>query len=187
MMPAVSKAPNGSKSSSAFRWNSGNLAGGLTLACMLASGGARGAPPAPKAGAERHFTLFYTAETHGTLEPCGCTSDPLGDVARYAAVVRAARRGGDALLVDAGGMSFPEGGASARERAGNALRAKFLATELGKLGLRAVGLADTDLSAGVTAVQPARLATNVSGGPVAPSLVETAGGVKVGILGVVDP
>ncbi len=181
MMPAVSKAPNGSKSASALRW-------GMALACVLASAGAHGAGAAPKAAAERHFTLFYTAETHGTLEPCGCTSDPLGDVARYAAVVRAARRGGDALLVDAGGISFPEGGASARERAGNALRAKFLAIELGKLGLRAVGLADTDLAAGVSAVQPARLATNVSGGgAVAPSIVETAGGVKVGILGVVDP
>jgi Cytochrome c554 and c-prime len=185
MMPAMEKASKAPRPRPAIprpaRW-------GLALVCALASAGAHGAGPATKAGAERHFTLFYTAETHGTLEPCGCTSDPLGDVARYAAIVRAARRGGDALLVDAGGMSFPEGGASARERAGNALRAKFLATELGKLGLRAVGLADTDLSAGAGAVQPARLATNVgSGGAVAPSIVETAGGVKVGILGVVDP
>ena len=35
---------------------------------------------------------FYTAEVHGTLEPCGCTSDPLGDLARYAEVVRAAAK-----------------------------------------------------------------------------------------------
>jgi hypothetical protein len=42
--------------------------------------------------ARRRLTIFYTAEIHGTPEPCGCTSDPLGDVARYAALV-ARRRG----------------------------------------------------------------------------------------------
>ena len=73
--------------------------------------------------------------------------NPLGDIARYASVIRAARQdSGDVLLVDAGGLSFPEGGASPRERAGNELRARFLANELGKLGLAAVGLADTDFS-----------------------------------------
>jgi 2',3'-cyclic-nucleotide 2'-phosphodiesterase (5'-nucleotidase family) len=140
--------------------------------------------------AERRLTIFYTAETHGTLEPCGCTSDPLGDVARYAEVVRAAGR--DVLLVDAGGLSFPEGGASPRERAGNGLRAAFLADALGKLGLGAVGLADTDLAAGAAAVRPARLAVNLAPAPrgglgPGPSLVKTVGGVKVGVIGVVDP
>jgi hypothetical protein len=38
--------------------------------------------PAVRAAPERRLTLFYTAEIHGALEPCGCTSDPLGDVAR---------------------------------------------------------------------------------------------------------
>ena len=149
----------------------------------------RASSPAPKA-TERRFTLFYTAEAHGTLEPCGCTSDPLGDVARYASVVRAARKEGDVLLVDAGGLSYPEGGSSPRERAGNDLRARFLATELGKLGLRAVGLADTDLAAGAAALQPPRLAVNLAPGgglAPAPSRLETVGQVRVGVLGVVDP
>jgi hypothetical protein len=165
---------------------------GLGLALVLAAlagvafAHAAGPPPPP---AERHLTIFYTAEIHGVLEPCGCTSDPLGDVARYASVIRGARRQGDVLLVDAGGFSFPEGGASPREREGNQLRARFLAAELGKLGLRGVGLADADLAAGPSAVQPARLAVNVSGGALAPapSLLETVGGVKVGVLGVLDP
>ncbi|HVZ71516.1 MAG TPA: multiheme c-type cytochrome [Polyangia bacterium] len=157
----------------------------MAAAGALGVGAAVAGAPASK---DRHLTIFYTAEAHGTLEPCGCTSDPLGDVARYASVVRAARKTGDAILVDAGGLSFPEGGASARERAGNALRASFLATELGKLGLHAVGLADTDLAAGPAAVRPARLAANVAaGGPIAPSVLESAGGVKVGVFGVVDP
>jgi hypothetical protein len=164
------------------------LLAGAVLLAWGAAGLAAGAPgkPAP----ERRFTLFFTAEAHGTLEPCGCTSDPLGDVARYASVVRSARKAGDVLLVDAGGLSFPEGGASPRERAGNELRAKFLASELGKLGLAAAGLADTDLAGGPAAVQPPRVAANLPAAPglaVAPSVVRVVGGVRVGVLGVVDP
>jgi hypothetical protein len=162
------------------------LAGAAVLALALSSTAGRAAPkPAP----ERHFTFFYTAEAHGTLEPCGCTSDPLGDIARYAAVVRAARKTGDVLLVDAGGLSFPEGGAAPRERAGNELRAQFLAAELSKLGLVGAGLADTDVAPGTGAVSPPRLAVNITGGPgvATPSRLETAGGVRVGVFGVVDP
>jgi hypothetical protein len=162
------------------------LGGAALLALGFASAVGRAAPkPAP----ERHFTFFYTAEAHGTLEPCGCTSDPLGDVARYASAARAARKAGDVLLVDAGGLSFPEGGAAPRERAGNALRAQFLATELGSLGLVGAGLADTDISPGTGAVSPPRLAVNLTGAPniATPSHLETAGGVRVGVFGVVDP
>ncbi|HVU53380.1 MAG TPA: cytochrome c family protein [Polyangia bacterium] len=165
------------------------LAATLLLAALAWAAVGRAAGPAPRA-AERRFTLFYTAEAHGTLEPCGCTSDPLGDVARYASVVRAARKTNDVLLVDAGGLSYPEGGASPRERAGNDLRAKFLASELGKLGLAAAGLADTDLAAGPSAVTPPRLAANLPKAPElapAPSVLRTVGGVRVGVLGVVDP
>jgi Cytochrome c554 and c-prime len=162
----------------------------LTLAALSGAVLVAWVTHAATPAAERRFTLFYTAEVHGTLEPCGCTSDPLGDVARYASVVRAARKTGDVLLVDAGGLSFPEGGASARERPGNQLRAKFLATELGKLGLAAAGLADTDLAAGPASVLPARVAVNLApaaGLAPAPSRLETVGGVRVGVLGVVDP
>jgi hypothetical protein len=164
--------------------------GGAVLLALASGVAAVGSSPAAPTAAERRFTLFYTAEAHGTLEPCGCTSDPLGDVARYASVVRAARKTGDVLPVDGGGLSFPEGGAAPRERAGNELRAKFLATELGKLGLAAAGLADTDLAAGAAAVQPPRVAVNLS--PVAglvpaTAVLRTVGGVRVGVFGVVDP
>ncbi len=160
---------------------------------LVPQGGARAEPGV------RRFTLFYTAEVHGTPEPCGCTSDPLGDVARYASVVRAARKEADVLLVDAGALSFPEGGASERERAGNELRAAFLARELGSLGLAACGLAERDLppggaghvGAGAGAhLAPARQAVNLAAAPgfaPAPSLLRAVGGVKVGVFGVADP
>ena len=50
--------------------------------CVHASGLAFASPR------ERRAVIFYTAQTQGTLEPCGCTSDPLGDIARVTALVR---------------------------------------------------------------------------------------------------
>jgi Cytochrome c554 and c-prime len=162
----------------------------VAIAALSGRALAAGTQGAPAAG-ERHLTILYTAEVHGVLEPCGCTSDPLGDVARYATVIAATRReAGAVLLVDGGGLSYPEGGIPARERSADELRAAFLATELGKRGLRGAGLAETDVPPGGARVDPARLAANLQGGPspsLRPSLLESAGGIKVGILGVADP
>jgi hypothetical protein len=136
---------------------------------------------------ERRLTVFYTGGTHGTLEPCGCTSDPLGDVARYAALVRAAARGAPTLLVDGGGLSFPES-ASAKEKAANELRARFLGKTLQSLGPFAAGLAETDLGLPHGELAPRRMAVNFSkSASVAPSELKTIGSVKVGIFGVADP
>ena len=156
----------------------------LTAAVAVAVAGP-GNPSVP----DKRLTIFYTAETHGTLEPCGCTSDPLGDIARYATVVREARKQGNpVLLVDAGGLSYPES-STKKEKATDALRAKFLAAELGKLGTFAAGLAETDIGSGAAAdVVPRRLAVNLGASPaVAPSLLETFGGIRVGVFGVADP
>ena len=137
-------------------------------------------------GEPRRLTLFYTAEIHGTLEPCGCTSDPLGDLARYAALVRTAARSGPVLLLDGGGLSFPES-SGAKEKMPNALRARFLGRTMGELGTFAAGLAENDLCGGAEVV-PSRLAVNLSGSrAVAPSILKTVGGIRVGIFGVADP
>src|SRR5665213_2994186 len=160
----------------------------LTLAALLAgtAAGDRAARagahaevgPRPVAGSHpvgdgaKHLTLFYTGEIHGTLEPCGCTSDPLGDVARYAALVRGAAKSAPVLLVDGGGLSFPES-SGVKERPANNLRARFLGRTLGDLGPFAAGLAEADLSGGAREVVPSRLAVNLSGSPVvAPSVLK---------------
>src|SRR6185503_4942863 len=73
-----------------------------------APGAAGKTGPAPSEGTRR-LVLFYTAEVHGAVEPCGCTSDPLGDISRLAAVMADARRGGTAVaLLDAGSLLYPE-------------------------------------------------------------------------------
>ena len=151
------------------------LAAGSALAALAAGGG------------ERRLTIFYTGEVHGTLEPCGCTSDPLGDVARYAALVRAAAKAGPTLMLDGGGLSYPET-SSPKEKPANGLRARFLARTLEGLGVPfAAGLAETDLPAHGEVV-PRRLAVNLTkAAAVAPSRLETIGGLRVGVFGVADP
>jgi len=141
---------------------------------------------------ERRLTIFYTAEVHGTVEPCGCTSDPLGDISRLATVMAEARRaGGGVALVDAGGLGYPEGAISTKERPSADLRADFLGHELERLGLIGAGLGETDLVGGVAHLGPKRLASNISDGATERYLrspeVHTVGDVSVGVVGVADP
>jgi hypothetical protein len=162
------------------------LGAGVLLAVAVAGPTLVRGQSKPSAG-ERHLTLFYSGGVRGTLEPCGCTSDPLGDVARYAALVRAAEHSGPTLLVDGGGLSFPES-ASAKEKAANDLRARFLGKTLQALGPFAAGLADNDIGAGHGEVTPRRLAVNFSKSQaIVPSELKTIGDVRVGIFGVADP
>lgn len=195
IVPHVMPSPNGR----------GTLGIGLLLVLGGGSGAvgpaavawAHASPPAalpparPEATPdERRVILFYTAEIHGTVEPCGCTSDPLGDISRLAALLADTRKGGvEVLLLDAGGLLYPEGAISPRERPSADLRASFLARELERIGLTAAGLGETDLAAGAAHLEPKRLASNLSGAPrfIRPPRIETAGGVRVGILGVADP
>lgn len=144
----------------------------------------------PAWAAERRVTIFYTGAIQGTLEPCGCTSDPLGGVERFAALVQKARKQGPTLILDGGNLSYPTGGLSPIKRQAADLRASFLARELGRVGLLASGLGVGDVVAGARGVRPPRLAVNLragSGVPIAGSLVREAGGLRLGVVGLVDP
>jgi len=135
---------------------------------------------------ERRATLFYTAETHGTLEPCGCTSDPLGDFARVTALVRDAI-GHAALLVDAGNLTYPASAQSEKKQPAADLRAEFLAREIARLPFGGSAIGDSDFVRGPGRVTPRRLAVNLTQVPfVEPSRIVDVGSIKMGVLGIVD-
>lgn len=138
---------------------------------------------------ERRAVIFFTGSTHGTLEPCGCTSNPLGDFARLTGLVRrTAKEGQSVLLVDGGNLNYPAEELPARRREAADLRAGFLARELRKLPFGGSALGESDLSRGPERVQPKRLAANVRGAPfVEPSRLIDVGGIKFGVLGIADP
>jgi len=137
---------------------------------------------------ERRALVFYTAQTQGTLEPCGCTSDPLGDIARVTALVRSSARAGATLLVDAGNLIYPAGEIPARKQEAADLVANFLAREIARLPFGGSALGETDLARGVAKVQPKRLAANLDSlALIEPSRISLVGGIKIGVFGLVDP
>ncbi len=144
-----------------------------------------GTPPMSKAR-ERRLTIFYTSAIQGTLEPCGCNSDPLGGIDRYAAVVRAAQKQGPVLVVDGGNTLFSAHGLPQQKRDAAKLRAQFLAEQLKRLGLAASALGMADLAAGPDNVALARLAVNAEGKLVQAAQLHKVGDIQVGLLGVVD-
>jgi hypothetical protein len=137
---------------------------------------------------ERRAVVFYTAETRGTLEPCGCTSDPLGDFARVTALVRKEAGGKkNAVLVDAGGLLFPAGDMPPYRQEAARLKARFLADQMAKLPSAGFALGASDLALGPGAVAPKRLAANLPDAPfVEPSRLVEVGGIKIGVVGIVD-
>ena len=137
---------------------------------------------------ERRAVVFYTAQTLGTLEPCGCTSDPLGDIARVTALVRRTRPADAALLLDAGNLSYPAGEIPSRQQEAADLVASFLAREMTRLPFGGSALGETDLARGFAKVQPKRLAANLDSAVfIEPSRVRLVGGIKIGVFGLVDP
>jgi hypothetical protein len=166
----------------------------FALALSATGGGIAGAAKrsesrATQGAQERRAVVFYTGAVHGTLEPCGCTSDPLGDIARMTGLVRRAGKPSEVLVVDAGNLIYPQGDISPRRRESADLQAAFLAKELSKLPFGGSALGELDLARGPEKVVPKRLAANMSGGPsfVEPSRVRQVGGIKIGIFGLADP
>lgn len=143
---------------------------------------------APTAGAaERRLGIFYTAEIRGAIEPCGCTSDPLGDVARFGAVVRRAQKDGPVLVVDAGDMLYRSAKLPRKKQEGFDLAGRFLAEQMVKIGLAGAAVGELDVARGADHVHPKRLASNLDAPFVEPPKVREIGGIRVGLLGVADP
>ena len=115
------------------------------------------------------------------MEPCGCTSDPLGDLARTAALV------GGAPLFDGGSTLYTERPVTPEMRPQESAKARVLADTLPKMGLWAAGVGPYDLADGADGILFPRQAANAQGIATAPPFVRVVSGVKIGVFGVVDP
>jgi hypothetical protein len=160
----------------------------LVAACSSKSevkGGGSGNPTAP---AKPTFTVFALAEVRGQIGPCGCTSDPLGDISRTTKLVEEARAKGPVLVVDAGSLLYAKNPLPAHLEAQEDLKANLL-TSIYKDNLKvaAVGLGPADLAKGPQSVRFAREASNVSDPAfkLQPPEVFTVGDAKVGVFGVI--
>ncbi len=135
------------------------------------------------------FTLFALAELRGQIGPCGCTSDPLGDISRTAKLVADARAAGPVLVVDAGSALFAKSPVPPQLDAQESLKADLIVkTYKDDLRVAAIGLGPADLAKGPGAVQLAREVVNLAPGaaiPVEPPHLIEVGGAKVGVFGVI--
>src|SRR5690348_1092388 len=123
-------------------------------------------------------TIVATAEVKGTPEPCGCTSDPLGDVSRVATLAK----GG--LWLDAGSLLYNREELSAERRP----QADATAATLAHIYANAdVGLGADDLAVAPGRIKPPRQACNARGMALAAPRVHAFDGTKIGVFGVVTP
>ncbi|HLL24262.1 MAG TPA: multiheme c-type cytochrome, partial [Kofleriaceae bacterium] len=134
------------------------------------------------------FTVFALAETRGQIGPCGCTTDPLGDISRTAKLVAETRAAGPTLVVDAGSLLYSKAPIPAHLVAQEELKADLLVSTYQKsLEVAAVGVGPADLAAGPGKLRLPRQAANVTGIEVQPPKLVVLGGAKVGTFGVVAP
>jgi len=144
------------------------------------------------------FTLFAVAEVRGQIGPCGCTTDPLGDLSRTAQLVAQARAAGPVLFVDAGSLLYAHAPTPPQLAVQEELKADLLAQTYQKTLLAdAVGLGPSDLPGGAASLDHLRLARLVTNAPVTggagsaaglgPAKLIDIGGAKAGLFGVIVP
>lgn len=171
----------------------------LTLSLALAVSGAACTPakravqlPIPDATAtpaaptERTVPLFFVTRMLNTPEPCGCSSEPLGDVARLVARLKA--EGG--LLLDAGGLRYDDPPMDQEKLRQAKKKADFLERLWAAQGAITM-LQPEDLRAGLEDLRGThRLISNATGlpeGVTVREILREVGGVKLGVLGLADP
>jgi hypothetical protein len=132
------------------------------------------------------FTVFALAEVRGQIGPCGCTSDPLGDLARTAKVVGDARAVGPAIFVDAGSLLYSKSPIPPQQAVQEELKADLLATTYKtELAASAIGLGPADLANGPDKTRLPRHAVNATGVASVPPAILDVAGTKVGVFGVI--
>ena len=80
----------------------------VVAACCSKSDVKSGGQGAKSALTKPTFTIFALAELRGQIGPCGCTSDPLGDISRTVEIIDKARSQGPVLVVDAGSTLYSQ-------------------------------------------------------------------------------
>lgn len=169
----------------------------VTTACRNGDGGPSAASSHLSWRPARTAEVYFTTEVLGYIEPCGCTTKPLGGLPRLATVVRGGLPA--RALVDAGNLLFPTEGVDDVNRQQHVLKADLLARAYRGLGVVALNVAAADLTEGAALLRKLQregatpfVSANVR--PVGDHVPEVAGSflrnigdIKVGITGATTP
>jgi 2',3'-cyclic-nucleotide 2'-phosphodiesterase (5'-nucleotidase family) len=159
-----------------------NLVNASVLGLMLF------AAPAAEAA---DVTLLYNASVRAEIHDCGCKSRPLGGLARRAAMIEdISNDSRDVLLLDGGNLL----GDPTRD---SFAESEFVARETAAMGYAAVGVGAYELGQGIDAVRTIAASSGLTfvsanvqvDGDRAfePWIVVERGGVKFGVISVLDP
>jgi hypothetical protein len=96
----------------------------------------------------RHVTILYTADLAGWLEPCGCSANQRGGLARAAAAVARVRAENPDTILLAGGDLLFGGPIDPERRTQELASARTMARALQAMGLAASWPGERDLAAG---------------------------------------
>jgi hypothetical protein len=139
--------------------------------------------------AKPSFTIIGLAEMRGQIGPCGCTTDPLGDIARTSQVVAGIRAAGPTVVLDAGSLLYSKNPVPPHLDTQEELKADLLvSTYKEALGVAAVGLGPADLAKGIDKLRLPRHVVNLPPDAklaVEPPAIVDVGGSKVGVFGVI--
>jgi len=100
------------------------------------------------AAAPRHVTIVYAADLSGWLEPCGCSANQRGGLARAAAAIARVRAENPDTIFVAGGDLLFEGPLDPERGDQDLARARTAARALKAMGLAATFPGERDLVAG---------------------------------------
>lgn len=135
------------------------------------------------------FTIIGLAEMRGQIGPCGCTTDPLGDIARTSQIVAGIRSAVPTVVLDAGSLLYSKNPIPPHLEAQEEMKADLLvSTYKDALQVAAVGLGPADLAKGTEKLRVPRHAVNVlsdANVPTEAPKILDLGGTKVGVFGVI--
>jgi hypothetical protein len=133
------------------------------------------------------FTVMALAEVRGQIGPCGCTSDPLGDISRTAQLIAGARAKGPVIFVDAGSLLYSQNPIPPQVDAEEELKADLLANIYqNELQVAAIGLGPADIAKGPQKLRIPRTESDTSGQYAGlAGAIHDVGGAKVGVFGVI--
>ena len=146
---------------------------------------------APTLASQDCMTLVFQGSVEGFIEDCGCPKRPLGGLEHRAAIMESVHSGCENVLaVDAGNMLAPMGD-------GMRAQSAFLNAESARMGIRTMGIGKYDLHFGLeflreqaTQNEVQFVSTNLlenGKAAFAPYVIEERGGVRIGILSLMDP
>lgn len=167
---------------------------GLTTGSCVSGQTTTTTPVAPTTVAQavtpKSIELLVATRMRNTTEPCGCTSTPLGDIARIAALVKQAPE--SSLLLDAGGLRYEPKSLPPSKQAQGRLKADFIENTWQELSAL-VMVQPEDLLGPQGPSELAghrRLVANLTGLPsdaTVPREIRTRLGLRLGVIGIADP